>query len=86
MSSLLEEAHTRVVYRQSAKETRHVARDLGLPAPAVAHIPQLGRGCAVWVVGRHVRIVQHVMTDWEYRIVATDAAMTDHPQPVGPLG
>jgi type IV secretory pathway VirB4 component len=76
VASLLEEAQTRVVYRQSAKETRAVARDLGLSDAAVRNVPDLPRGCALWVIGNQVRIVQHVMTAWERELVLTDEAMT----------
>ncbi len=51
VNALLEEAQTRIVYRQSAKETRAVARDLGLTDSAVRQVPDLPRGCALWVVG-----------------------------------
>lgn len=77
VSALLEEAQTRVVYRQSAKETRAIARDLGLSAAVVQHVPELPRGCALWVIGRQMRIVQHVMTDYEAELVTTDEAMQD---------
>jgi type IV secretory pathway VirB4 component len=77
VNALLEEAQTRVVYRQSAKETRAVARDLGLSEPVVQHVPELPRGCALWVIGRQVRIVQHVMTEYEAGLVTTDEAMQD---------
>jgi type IV secretory pathway VirB4 component len=75
VNALLEEAQTRVVYRQSAKETRAVARDLGLSETAVQHIPELPRGCALWVIGQQERLVQHVMTDYERALVTTDDAM-----------
>jgi type IV secretory pathway VirB4 component len=76
VAALLEEAQTRIVYRQSAKETRIVARDLGLSDAAVRNVPELPRGCALWVIGNQVRIVQHVMTPWERSLVLTDEAMT----------
>ena len=76
VGALLEEAQTRVVYRQSAKETRAVARDLGLSDTAVRNIPELPRGCALWGIGNEVRLVQHVMTAWERSLVLTDDAMT----------
>lgn len=75
VNALLEEAQTRIVYRQSAKETRAVMRDLGLSESAVRQIPDLPRGCALWVVGTQVRLVQHVMTDYERGLVLTDDAM-----------
>ena len=77
VNSLLEEAQTRVVYRQSAKETRLVGRDLGLSEAAVRSVPELPRGCALWVIGQQVRIVQHVMTDYERALVLTDDAMQE---------
>lgn len=77
VNALLEEAQTRVVYRQSARESRAVMRDLGLSEAAVRQVPELPRGCALWVVGTEVRIVQHVMTDYETALVFTDDAMVD---------
>jgi type IV secretory pathway VirB4 component len=77
VNALLEEAQTRIVYRQSTKETRSVARDLGLSESAVRQVPDLPRGCALWVVGTQVRLVQHVMTDYERELVLTDDAMQD---------
>ena len=47
MNSLLQEAQTRVVYRQSAKEKRMVGRDLGLSEAAVRSVSELPRGCAL---------------------------------------
>ena len=52
-------------------------RDLGLSESAVRQIPELPRGCALWVVGTQVRLVQHVMTDFERSLVLTDDAMQD---------
>lgn len=77
VNALLEEAQTRIVCRQSAKETRVVARDLGLSESAVRQVPDLPRDCALWVVGTQVRLVQHVMTEYERTLVLTDDAMLD---------
>lgn len=86
VNALLEEAQTRVVYRQSAKETRTVMRDLGLSEAAVRQVPDLPRGCALWVVGTQVRIVQHVMTEYERTLVLTDDAMQDEYEQPGSDG
>ena len=86
VNALLEEAQTRIVYRQSAKETRAVMRDLGLSDSAVRQVPDLPRGCALWVVGTQVRIVQHVMTEYERTLVLTDDAMQDAFEPAADDG
>lgn len=77
VQALIKEAQTVVVYRQDAEETRAVARRLGLSKAAVALIPELPRGCALWKVGRRVRPVQVIVTDYERDLVFTNAAMQE---------
>ncbi len=77
VQALVKEAQTIVVYRQDAEETRAVARRLGLSKAAVALIPELPRGCALWKIGRRVRPVQVIVTDYERELVFTNAAMQE---------
>lgn len=74
--AVVKEAGTKVVYRQDADDAAEIARLLGLPASVRDTIPLLPQGVAVWVVGKRVRIVQHLRSTWEETITDTDAALT----------
>ena len=58
-----------------------VGRDLGLSEAAVRSVSELPRGCALWVIGQKVRIVQHVMTEYERSLVLTDDARLPEQDP-----
>jgi type IV secretory pathway VirB4 component len=73
---LLADAETRVVYAQSAGE-RARTRDLfGLTAPEADLVTRLPAHRALWLVGRHAAVVDHVLAAGECDLVDTDQRMT----------
>jgi len=72
---LLAEASTTVVYRQHAQEVTDTTDALGLSSTARDRIARLPAGVALWCVGGRVFQVRHVLSDLEWRLIDTDAAM-----------
>lgn len=74
---LISDVETRVLYGQADTE-RVLLRDmLALPEAEVSLLCALAPHRALWKVGRSTAVVAHVLSDREYRICDTDAAMTD---------
>lgn len=75
--ALLDEAATRIAYHLDSTNAEQVGRVFGLPGAATREIRSLGRGQAVWSIGRRpARIVQTHRTTLEERLTNTDEAMT----------
>jgi len=72
---LLEDSETRVIYRQSPGEVEQARELLGLTQTEVDEIPLLERGEALWLVGNRRLLVKHELSDYERKIVDTDANM-----------
>jgi type IV secretory pathway VirB4 component len=72
---LLEDSETRVIYRQSPGEVEQARELLGLTQTEVDEIPLLERGEALWLVGRRRLLVKHELSDFERKLVDTDANM-----------
>jgi hypothetical protein len=72
---LLAEASTTVVYRQHAQEVPDTADALGLSSTARDRIARLPAGVALWVVGGRCFEVRHLLSDREWQLIDTDAAM-----------
>ena len=72
---LLAEASTTVVYRQHAQEVPDTADALGLSTTARERIARLPAGVALWCVGGRCFEVRHVLSDREWQLIDTDAAM-----------
>lgn len=72
---LLADAETKVVYRQSPGERMLAAQLLGLTGPEAELVSRLPRHRAVWLVGGHVSVVDHVLAPEEFALVDTDARM-----------
>ena len=72
---LLAEASTTVVYRQHAQEVPDTADALGLSTTARDRIARLPAGVALWVVGGRCFEVRHLLSDREWQLIDTDAAM-----------
>ncbi len=72
---LLAEASTTVVYRQHAQEVPATADALGLSTTARERIARLPAGVALWCVGGRCFEVRHVLSDREWQLIDTDAAM-----------
>lgn len=86
---LLADSETAVVYAQPPGEVERSRQALGLSNLEAELLPQLGRGVALWKVGRRSFLVEHHLSRAERRIVDTDADMTGRPgapSPEGPSG
>lgn len=84
---LISDTETRVIYGQSADQVP-VLRDVVAPSETELElIPQLGKGQAIWQVGRRSSLVQHRVSPAERQIVDTDARMRlRHDDPPGASG
>lgn len=74
---LLADSETLVVYAQAPAEMAEATRLLGLTATEAELVPRLGRGVALWKVGRRAAVVRHVVAPGEQPFVGTDSKMTD---------
>ncbi|MFZ3596926.1 hypothetical protein [Streptomyces sp. BH104] len=62
---LLRLASTRVFHQMDPEDAELCRSMFGLPDWAVEQIPLLGRGQAIWQTGRHINLVQTLVTDFE---------------------
>jgi len=76
---LLADSETRVVYAQSPGEVARTGELLGLTATEADLVSTLGRGTALWKVGRRSFLVEHRLARGEHWLVDTDGAMADSP-------
>jgi hypothetical protein len=72
---LLAEASTTVIYRQHAQEVPDTADALGLSTTARDRIARLPAGVGLWSVGGRCFEVRHLLSDREWELIDTDAAM-----------
>jgi hypothetical protein len=72
---LLSDSETRVVYGQPPGEVESAGSLLGLTSTEADLLPQLGRGVALWKVGRRSFLVEHHLAATERPLVDTDATM-----------
>ena len=72
---LLADAQTRVLFRQPADQVEEAKRLLGLSQPEAQLLSQLARGRALWRVGSHAAVVQHVIGADERELCDTDARL-----------
>lgn len=71
---LLGDTDTRVVFRQASDQVAEATALLDLTSTEAALLPQLRRGRALWKVGPHTSVVQHVIgSSVEKAICNTDA-------------
>lgn len=75
---LLADADTRVVHYQSPGERAEAAKLLGLPEPAARCVGELPAHRALWLVGRHPAVVDHLLTP------GVDEALVDTDQEMRP--
>lgn len=74
---LLSDASTIVVYHQAAREIPTSTDLLGLSSTEAEVIGELGDGQALWRVSGRSFLVQHVLSDFEWKLIDTDSAMLD---------
>ena len=72
---LLADAETRVVYRQAPAERALASRLLGLTDVEADLVCRLASHRALWLVGEHAAVVDHVLSPAEGGLVDTDARM-----------
>ena len=78
---LLADAETKVIYAQPEDQVQRTKEILGLTDTEAGLLPTLGRGWALWKVGRRSFLVQHRLTPLEHQLVDTDQRMTERPTP-----
>lgn len=74
-AGLLRDVETSVLFAQPPSEAEALARLLGLTESERDVVSRLGRGAALWRVGRSRSVVRHVVGPGEAPLVDTDAAM-----------
>ena len=72
---LLADAETRVIYRQAPAERATAVNLLGLTEPEADLVGRMPAYRALWLVGAHAAVVDHVLTDDEHQLVDTDLRM-----------
>jgi hypothetical protein len=72
---LLADAETKVVYRQAPGERTLAAELLGLTGVETDLVCRLARHRALWLVGAHGAVVDHVLAPDEVDLVDTDERM-----------
>jgi type IV secretory pathway VirB4 component len=72
---LLADAETRVLYGQAPNEKRLATDLLDLTDPEADLVCSLGPYRALWKIGDHSAVVDHIITDVERHMVDTDARM-----------
>ena len=72
---LLADAETRVIYAQPPGEIERATELLGLTRTEAELLPRLGRGVALWKVGRRSFVVAHHVGPGEAALVDTDRRM-----------
>ena len=73
---LLADTETRVIFSQPASEVAPATELLGLTDTEAQLLTRLRRGRALWKVGRHSAVVDHVVGPAEHPLVDTDMRMT----------
>jgi hypothetical protein len=74
-AGLLGDCSTRVIYRQECDQLGGTELALGLTDTERALLPSLPRGCGLWKLPLHSRVVHHRLADDEFRVYDTDCAM-----------
>jgi hypothetical protein len=72
---LLADTQTRILFRQSSDQVADARSLLGLTATEASLLSRLCRGRALWKVGGHTAVVQHVVGRREQGFCDTDARM-----------
>ena len=83
---LLADAETRVLYTQAAGERPLLRELLDLTDVELDLVTQLPPHRALWQIGRHRAVVEHLLSPLEAaELIDTDQHMTGHPHPERPL-
>jgi hypothetical protein len=74
-NGLLADSETRVIYAQGSDEIATASALLSLSESETDLIPRLGKGVALWQVGRRSFLVRHLLSPHEFALINTDQAM-----------
>lgn len=74
-SGLLSDAETRVIYRQASAERQLASDLLDLTSTETELVCQLPAHRALWLIGQHAAVADHLLSDLEQDLVDTDARM-----------
>jgi hypothetical protein len=74
-AGLLGDTATRIFFQQAPDQVSDARELLGLNDVEASLLPRLVRGRALWRVGEHAAVVQHVVSPKEVQFCDTDQAM-----------
>lgn len=74
-TGLLADSETRVLYAQSPEEVHGARELLSLSESEADLLTRLGKGIALWQIGRRSFLVRHILSPTEHALVDTDRAM-----------
>lgn len=77
-TGLLADIATRVIFQQAEDQVADARTLLGLSDVEAGLLPQLAKGRALWRVGDHAAVVEHVLSAADMVFCDTDAAMVAH--------
>jgi type IV secretory pathway VirB4 component len=85
---LIADSATKIILRQAPDQIATTVEHAGLTEPQADAVARLGRGCALWKVGSHTTLVDHIvgpgeieLTDTDHRMRALGPPGLDPPQP-----
>ncbi len=76
---LLNTTSVRVYLHQQPEQVGRLLADMGLTGTEAALLPNLAPLQALWKIGAHTALVDHLIDDTEWSFCDTDAAMTGRP-------
>jgi type IV secretory pathway VirB4 component len=74
-AGFLADAQTRIVFRQAADQVPDAQEALGLTETEAAVLSRLARGRALWKLGAHAAVVQHLISSADAEVCDTDRRM-----------
>ncbi len=80
-AGLIADAATKILLRQAPDQLAAASAHFGLTEPETRVVGQLTRGRALWHVGGHSALVQHLLASDELDLSDTDARMQGRPSP-----
>jgi hypothetical protein len=75
-AGLLADTQTRVLFRQPPDQIEEARKLLGLTTVEAELLPRLAKGSALWKIGGHAALVDHVISTDDLEYCNTDARLT----------
>jgi hypothetical protein len=75
-AGLLADTQTRVLFRQPADQIEEAKKLLGLSTVEAELVPRLAKGSALWKIGGHAALVDHVISTDDLAYCDTDARLS----------